>query len=378
MPTPPARALAAVRAHPRRIGRRLLTLYNAHGAYAPAVFFLGGVGWDAMTLRRIDALIDNAFLLGYLALLGVLIPLAAIAEAADESAPRMARIRRWYPHAIQFLLGALFSAYVVYFFQSASFTSSSLFLVLLVVLLVGNEFLHRRVMHLYLLLGLYFIAACTFFLFFIPVVTHRMDHGTLVMAGGLALGLVGAIVAVLYVQRVFPRPRQALTAVGVGVGLFALVNLFWTQNWIPPVPLAMRYGGVYHDARWEGGDVRLVYEPAAPWKPWRDAAATFHHEPGAPVYAFASVFAPTALQTAVAHHWQVWDEAEARWLTSDRIAYRLRGGRDDGYRGFTLKRNVRPGRWRVDVETADGRVIGRIGFRIVDAAPARRDTLLYR
>ena len=46
------------------------------------------------------------------------------------------------------------------------------------------------------------------------------------------------------------------------------------------------------------------------------------------------------------------------------IPIAIAGGRDKGYRGYTFKQRVMPGEWRVDVETAEGRVIGRVSFRV--------------
>jgi len=50
------------------------------------------------------------------------------------------------------------------------------------------------------------------------------------------------------------------------------------------------------------------------------------------------------------------------------------GGRDNGYRGYTFKRHVQPGRWRVEVRTETGRLLGRIPFELV---PAERPPLLH-
>ena len=49
---------------------------------------------------------------------------------------------------------------------------------------------------------------------------------------------------------------------------------------------------------------------------------------------------------------------------TDRIPIAIAGGRERGYRGYTVKQRVTPGNWRVDVETAEGRVIGRVSFRV--------------
>ena len=42
----------------------------------------------------------------------------------------------------------------------------------------------------------------------------------------------------------------------------------------------------------------------------------------------------------------------------------IAGGREGGYRGYTIKQRVMPGDWRVDVETPEGRIIGRVSFRV--------------
>jgi hypothetical protein len=48
------------------------------------------------------------------------------------------------------------------------------------------------------------------------------------------------------------------------------------------------------------------------------------------------------------------------------------GERSAGYRGFSLKRNVFPGRWRVSVETSSGYAIRRSTFPIIAADSVRR------
>ena len=60
------------------------------------------------------------------------------------------------------------------------------------------------------------------------------------------------------------------------------------------------------------------------------------------------------------------------WEKRDRIGYKVEGGRTSGYRGYSFKRNVEGGSWRVDVETDGGLVIGRTYFDIVDRGDEAR------
>ena len=151
-------------------------VYNRHENLIPPSLFLGGVGWDAATLRRIDALVDNVILALYLALLGGFIMLTAFERNDKLSLKPLKQISGWSNGAIQFLCGGLFSAYVVYYTQSASLTTASLFLLLLVGLLVANEFMWERtgVGKLYILFGVYFLAVFCYFTFFLPIVFGAM------------------------------------------------------------------------------------------------------------------------------------------------------------------------------------------------------------
>lgn len=50
--------------------RLVRRLYHRHETLAPLLLFFGGVTWDALTLQRVGALLDNVVLGGYLLLLG--------------------------------------------------------------------------------------------------------------------------------------------------------------------------------------------------------------------------------------------------------------------------------------------------------------------
>lgn len=43
----------------------------------------------------------------------------------------------------------------------------------------------------------------------------------------------------------------------------------------------------------------------------------------------------------------------------------ISGGRDDGYRGYTYKSNLKEGKWQVDVITEEELILGVIDFEIV-------------
>jgi hypothetical protein len=82
------------------------------------------------------------------------------------------------------------------------------------------------------------------------------------------------------------------------------------------------------------------------------------------VYAYSAIFSPTSLNTTIVHQWQFYD-LKRGWITMDRIELPVRGGRGDGYRTYSVKTGVTAGAWRVNVETTNGALLGRLRFNIV-------------
>ena len=79
------------------------------------------------------------------------------------------------------------------------------------------------------------------------------------------------------------------------------------------------------------------------------------------LYAYTAIHAPLGLSEKVVHVWR----HEGRVV--DRIELEVSGGRAEGYRAWTRKRNFPEdprGRWQVQVLAADDRMIGTLRFRV--------------
>lgn len=355
--------------------------------FMPAVFFLWGVTYDTLTLTRIDRLQDNLLLLLYLLVLGVLIVLTGrlgIEPAPDRGqltalSPFMRWVltaRPYYPQAVQFLLGGLFSAYAIFYSRSATLTSTAVFFALLIVLLVGNEFLRDRLSNLRLLVSLYAVVCFAFFTFFLPVMTGRMHAAVFLTGAALSAAVTLRVVQLIYRDN---PDRSRREAVGVVAPAFAMITLlvgFYFLNWIPPVPLSLKFGGIYHEVKKSGDRFELSFDKRW-YQLWKRADTTF--PANEPVYCFTAVFAPVALNTTVYHHWYYRPHAGKPFTHADRIPIKISGGREGGYRAYTFKQRLDAGDWRVDVETEDGRIIGQVSAKVVDMADASPTirTVLY-
>lgn len=77
---------------------------------------------------------------------------------------------------------------------------------------------------------------------------------------------------------------------------------------------------------------------------------------------------------------------QVRWLFdgpkgrsgSDAIPVKIAGGRDQGFRGFTVKENYQDGDWQVRVETMDGREIGRLNFSVKKVVETKGERAFFK
>lgn len=355
--------------------------------FMPAVFFLSGVTYDSLTLTRIDRLQDNLVLLLYLVLLGVLIVLTG--RLGIEPAPDRARlaglspVTRWvlmsrpyYPMASQFLLGGLFSAYAVFYSRSATLTSTAVFFALLVALLVANEFLRDRLSNLRLLVALYAVGCFAFFTFFLPVVTGSMNAAVFLLGAVLSAAVTFRVVQLIYRNNPDRSRREAVGVMAPACAVIGLLVGFYFLNWIPPVPLSLKFGGIYREVKKVDGRFELAFDKRW-YQIWKRSDTMFPADE--PIYCFTAVFAPVDLKTTIYHHWFHRPHPDKPFLHADKIPIKISGGREGGYRAYTFKQRLDPGDWRVDVETEDGRIIGRISVTVVATTeePPTIRTVLY-
>jgi DUF2914 family protein len=341
------------------------SFYEKYERYIPILSFFAGFTWDSLTLTRIDQLMDSLILFLYLMLLGVAIVLMVFVDKGIVKTPLIKKYSEWFPAVIQFFLGGLFSTYVVFYFQSASFTRTSLFVILLVGLLVANEFLHKKLKNLFLLLSLYFFAGFSFFIFFLPVLFKVMSIYMFFLAGFISVSILFFIIYLFKKYGIFETIVEVKHYSALIVGIFLFINLFYFLNWIPPVPLSMKSAGIYHHVHRSGDYYILKHEEPKWYQVFKTDDSDFNYADGDSVYCYAAVFAPTNLSEKIYHQWQVYSIEKSEWITSDKRGYELRGGREGGYRGYTMKKNVKQGEWRVNIITEDNLLLGTINFDII-------------
>ncbi|WP_338418070.1 DUF2914 domain-containing protein [Pseudotamlana carrageenivorans] len=353
----------------------MLQFLRKHKKYAPLLFFIGGFIFDTLTLGRMDRTYDLVVLCSHMTTLTITLYLFNLADDGKWKNTLLERIESYFPLAIQFFFGGLSSAYVIYFSRSVSISKTASFFVILVALLFANEFLKKRISNKYLQFSIYFFISFTFFAFMIPVLLREMGHFIFICSGLVSLGITLTLIITIYKKSPSTRAEIHLgKLITLIISIYLCINLFYHFKLIPPVPLALQTGIVAHNVSVKNNTYMVTYEEKKPYIFWRDHRSKFVRSDNKPVYIFSSIFAPTALKKSIIHRWQWYDDVKKSWITYDNISFNITGGRNEGYRGYTYKNNVKAGLWRVQVITQEELVLGIIEFEIImdsNEAPKR-------
>ena len=329
------------------------------------ISFLLGFIIDSITLNRVDQIFDNVVLATYvlLAMGSLLILYAASAERLPENMVPFAR--KYAPLLTQYAFGGLLSGMLIFYGRSGSWFESWPFLLIILGVIYGNETIRDRTGRLLFNIAVLFIGLFSYTVLIVPVVFGVMGAWVFLGSGILALLVMYGFARLL--RLVVPRFismhwRELLFTLGI---IYAALNFLYFTNIIPPIPLSLKDVGIHHSVlRFDMGEYQLTYEKPEWWQFFRDSDKVFHYEADDQIFCFASVFAPARLSTEIFHRWQRYDEEKGVWVDHSRLSYTIEGGRDSGFRGYTLIKNYSDGDWRCVVETARGQVLGSEKFKI--------------
>ncbi|MEZ4114113.1 MAG: hypothetical protein R3B65_01490 [Candidatus Paceibacterota bacterium] len=280
----------------------------------PVVLLLGFF-LDFLTLQRVDRLFDNLILITHLFILGTTIALLFAKDTSFGQRFGILRHAQKIEYVMLFSFGAVFSGSIIFYSKSASIGSSWPFLLVLLILMLGTEFQKKYFQRLVFQINFYFIAIFSYLIVLIPVLRKDMGPSLFFASGILSLLFILLFFAFLYLidgnkTRIYFR--KMITGV---ISIFLIFNLFYFTNIIPPIPLSLKFTGVYHSVyRVSSNNYIGSYEPESDWKFWKKRSNTVHRGYNGAVYVFSAVFAPTKLNTKIYHQWQYFDNIEKSGL----------------------------------------------------------------
>ena len=188
---------------------------------------IAGFVFDAVTLKRVDTLWENVWILGHLIIVGLFIILIHTQEnkAGDEANPSKRHF--WYVNILQFFFGGLLSVFLVFYFRSAELSSSWPFILLLGLAFWANESLKRHYVRATFQLSLFFLSLFSFLIYLVPVVIRRMGGGVFVLAGFLSLAIMLGylhIFANFSGEKFYKHNKMVSFSI---LGIYLAINIFY-------------------------------------------------------------------------------------------------------------------------------------------------------
>jgi hypothetical protein len=360
-----------------QLGARIKRYITTHERYIMPLALLLGFVVDNLTLTRVDQLFDNLILCFYVILAAItLFILYGLPQHTDRVPSKaLGTLTYLAPYVFQYAIGGLFSGLFIFYFRSGTIGTSFPFLVILLVLMLGADYFYKRFPKASFQLVIFYIALLSYCNLVVPIVTKHLSLFSFLGATTLASALMYSFIMLL------DRPKSLIRGENkkrlerrLMVTCAVFLFLYFT-NTIPPLPLSMKTGVIaYNIERHTQDSYNITVEEPKWYTPFDKYSKKIHSR--GPVYAFSSIFAPAELETDIYHRWSQYVENDG-WVEISRIPIKIIGGREQGFRGYSLKNNVTPGTWRVDVITERGQVIGRIPFTITEDTNKNTEVQVY-
>jgi hypothetical protein len=353
--------------------RQLKDWYEKNERRVSTASLLTGFVLDSLTLQSVDSLFENLWIAGNFILVAICIVLINRYENTQRGEPSAGEAEKhfWLFNIIQFGFGALLGAFFIFYFRSATLSATWPFLAILLGAMTANELFKNRYARLTFQLSFFYLCLFSFSIFLMPLVFHRIGALVFLFSGATSLAALWGFLSVLkrFARERFRKSWAPLTRSVAAI--FIIVNILYFTNLIPPIPLSLKDAGIYHSiSRTVAGNYAVSGEEKN-WTRYFHYREKVNWRRGEPLYAYSAIFSPGAINTDIVHEWQYKNDPPAgggEWVTATRIPLYLSGGRDEGFRTYSVKYNLAPGSWRVNVETPKGQLIGRINFKIIESS----------
>ncbi len=316
-------------------------------------FLLAGFLADLFTFKTLK--VETTF-----TVLGVYAAVAFLCMLFVHTRPPGGRVYAAAQFFIQFAFGALLSQSLLFYWFSGDIAVSWPVLGVVAGLMVSNEAFRVHLQRPFAQITLFAFILFSFGSTVFPFLLNSLDP-LVFFVGGVASTAVALLLAIALTASQELRRRRKLFFTSI-LSVFVLMNAAYFGNVIPPIPLSLREAGIYHNVRRVNGGYELTGADERHLLDRLIPGQTMGPDEDGRIFAYAAVYAPTDLDTLIYHRWERYDEARKEWVQTDRFSYAVSGGRDGGFRGYSYKSRLAPGKWRVTIETERGQVLGRLPF----------------
>ena len=331
---------------------------------------IGGFVFDAVTLTRVDEFWENFWVGAHLLIVATCIVLINIREneGGNESNPN--KLHFWLVNALQWFFGGLLSTYLVFYFRSGTLAVSWPFFAILAGAFIANERLKKHYARLTFQISILFLSIMLFSAYIVPVIMHQIGQRIFFLSGAVSLVILVIFLLILRFSAREKFKKSLMPLMLSTAGIFITINVLYFYNIIPPLPLSLKDAEIYQSFVVNGPGNYIAQSEDQGFFNFLRPAENIHITSGTTLYAYSAIFSPTSFKTNVIHEWQQYDTVKKTWVTRSRVVLTTVGGGDRGYRTFSLVENIPAGKWRVNVKTPEGQIIGRLSFDVAIASSA--------
>lgn len=344
--------------------KRIYEFKEKYGNWIMPIALIGGFIIDIFTLNQIDQAFDNAILIAHLLISGTTVALLFSRGTSFGTKYLSEKRIYWLETLMVFSFGALFSGFVIFYTRSGSLLTSWPFILTMIVLMLGTEFRKKYFYRLRLQIVVLAMAILSWSIFFVPVVIKKMGPEIFILSTIVTMVIITGFLILLQrinKQRLTIHLKRIIIRI---IGILVLFNILYFTNIMPPIPLSLKYKAVYYDIERLYPGYQAQYEKAPMYHLFKKRSNDMYWRAGEDIFVFTQVFAPTKLETTIQHAWEFYDVDSRRWVLRNTIPLPITGGRSDGYRGFSKKKALEYGRWRVKTQTVNGQTLGIIRFTV--------------
>lgn len=346
------------------------------------ILFLASFAVDLYFVDNPDSRGTIIFIATHFFLTTIFLILSAVAANKDmginEKSKWSATNKIFLEIFLQFTFGALSSALFVLYFKGSDFIASLPFLALLAAFLIGNEFAQKHTSRFEVRYISTIFLTYSFLLYLVPLFTGKLGNISFIQSTLLAL-IVSLII--LWMIRIFAKTLYiytkkvviwSLIIVFIGIPLLVFFDI------IPPLPLMLRGGEVAHSVtKTESNNYILSTEEIPSYRllgiPF--IFPSYLVDNGSELAFFTSVYTPNSISANIVHVWKIYDPNTRTFIERSRIPLKVAGGRENGFRTYSIITKPEVGLWIVSAELSNGQVLGHRKFFVKKGNPILHDIL---
>ena len=350
---------------------RFKSIFSKAFHHTSLVIFLAGFLFDILVLPDFKDIHARYIGLAHLLVVAFFIYVREWVVSKNTASSTEQKLFGLTTFLISFSAGAALSFIFVYAVRAAELSVSWPLFLILIIIILANEFVSTHNFRFALDLCVLFTATLFYIIFNAPIILKEQSDSTFVISL-----IVSITVSLLYVHILrkashtanYESPRGYALAIGIPM----FVGMLYFLNVLPAVPLSLKEAGVYHNIIRTSANnfVGMKEEDNRMFAKYRTSVE--HILPtDSGVYFFSRIDTPADINAPISHIWEYYDNKNNIWIQSTIVSFDIQGGRNDGYRAYSKKENITEGLWRVTIKVGDNRIVGREKFEVIKDGEVR-------